>query len=115
MFTYTHHIFVCVNQRPAGHPKGDCATTGSRAVFQKFQEETEKRQLWETVAVSGSTCLGACSLGPVVVVYPEGVWYGKVGVGDVEEILDQHVVGGRPVERLLLAHLAAAAGTGSGD
>lgn len=102
MFKYTHHIFVCVNQRPAGHPKGDCAGKGSRALFQKFQEETEKRQLWETVAVSGTTCLGPCAVGANVVIYPEGVWYAKVRPEDVEEILDQHVVGGAPVKRLLL-------------
>ncbi|HTX55183.1 MAG TPA: (2Fe-2S) ferredoxin domain-containing protein [Candidatus Baltobacteraceae bacterium] len=105
MFNYRHHIFVCVNQRPPGHPKGDCATKQSRDLLRKFQEETEKRQLWETVAVSGSTCLGACMQGPVVVVYPEGTWYGQVKVQDVEEIMDQHVVGGKPVERLLLATL----------
>jgi hypothetical protein len=72
VFKYAHHIFVCINQRPAGHPKGDCASKGSRDVFKKFQEETEKRQLWETVTVSGSTCLGPCALGANVVIYPEG-------------------------------------------
>ncbi len=105
MFQYRHHIFICINQRPPGHPKGDCASKQSRELFKKFQEETEKRQLWETVAVSGSTCLGPCATGPTVVVYPEGVWYGKVGIKDVEEIMDQHVVGGKPVERLLLSNL----------
>ncbi len=103
MFNYTHHIFVCINQRPPGHPKGDCASKGSREVFRKFQEETEKRQLWEKVAVSGSTCLGPCAVGANVVVYPEGIWYAKVTVNDVEEIMDQHVVGGKPVGRLFLA------------
>ena len=115
VFNYRHHIFVCINQRPPGHPKGDCGSKGSRQLFQKFQEETEKRQLWETVAVSGSTCLGACNLGPVVVVYPEGTWYGKVSVADVEEIMDQHIVGGKSVERLLLSRLVEAAGQGGGD
>lgn len=110
MFQYRHHIFVCINQRPAGHPKGDCASKQSRDVFKKFQEETEKRQLWETVAVSGSTCLGPCAMGANVVIYPEGVWYGQVGVKDVEEIVEQHVVGGKPVERLLLSTLMAKAG-----
>ena len=55
--------------------------------------------------MSGSSCLGPCGLGPTVVVYPEGIWYGKVGVKDVEEIMDQHVLGGKPVERLLLSNL----------
>ena len=79
-------------------------------MFQKFQEEVEKRQLWEKVAVNGTTCLGPCNLGASVVVYPEGIWYGQVGVKDVEEIMDQHIVGGKPVERLLLSTLAAAMG-----
>ncbi len=108
MFKYRHHIFICVNQRTAGHPKGDCASKGSRAVFQKFQEETEKRRLWDSVMVNGTTCLGPCSTGPTVVVYPEGVWYGKVTVQDVEEIMDQHILGGKPVERLLLEKLVPA-------
>jgi (2Fe-2S) ferredoxin len=45
-----------------------------------------------------------------VVVYPEGIWYGQVGVKDVEEIVDQHIVGGKPVERLLLSNLMATMG-----
>ena len=110
MFQYRHHIFVCINQRPPGHPKGDCASKGSRDVFQKFQEETEKRQLWETVAVNGTTCLGPCSLGASVVIYPEGIWYGQVKVGDVEEIMDRHILGGKPVERLLLSALMSETG-----
>jgi (2Fe-2S) ferredoxin len=79
-------------------------------VFQKFQEELEKRQLWERVAVNGTTCLGPCNFGASVVVYPEGTWYGTVGVKDVEEIVDKHIVGGKPVERLLLSKLVAAMG-----
>jgi (2Fe-2S) ferredoxin len=107
---YTHHIFVCINQRPPGHPKGDCASKGSREVFQKFQEEVEKRQLWERVAVNGTTCLGPCNFGASVVVYPEGTWYGQVSAKDIEEIVDEHIVGGKPVERLLLSNLVAAMG-----
>ncbi|MBI4736248.1 MAG: (2Fe-2S) ferredoxin domain-containing protein [candidate division NC10 bacterium] len=110
MLKYRHHIFVCINQRPPGHPEGDCSSKGSRDVFQKFQEEVEKRQLWERVAVNGTTCLGPCNLGASVVVYPEGIWYGQVGVKDVEEIMDQHIVGGKPVERLLLSNLMATMG-----
>jgi (2Fe-2S) ferredoxin len=110
VFKYRHHVFICINQRPAGHPKGDCASKASRDVFQKFQEEVEKRQLWESVAVNGTTCLGPCNLGASVVIYPEGTWYGQVTPKDVEEIVEQHIVGGKPVERLLLTNLAAAMG-----
>jgi len=102
VFNYTHHIFVCINQRPAGHPKGDCATKGSRDVFRKFQKRRRSASSGEGGG-ERSTCLGPCAVGANVVVYPEGVWYAKVTTSDVEEIMDQHVVGGKPVERLLLA------------
>src|SRR3989304_1791867 len=79
MIHYRHHIFVCMNARPPGHPKGDCAGKGGRDTMAAFQEEMEKRGLWEKVGLNGCTCLGPCQLGPTVVVYPEGVWDGKVG------------------------------------
>ena len=108
MFNFTHHIFVCINQRPAGHPKGCCASKGSRDVLQKFQEELERRQLLGTVMVNGATCLGPCATGPSVVIYPEGTWYGQVKLDDVNEIIEQHVVGRKPVERLLLQNMVQA-------
>jgi (2Fe-2S) ferredoxin len=54
------------------------------------------------VRINASGCLDRCELGPTMVVYPEGVWYHYETVADVEEILQSHVVGGRPVERLML-------------
>jgi (2Fe-2S) ferredoxin len=105
MITYRHHIFVCMNARPPGHPKGDCTGKGGRDAMAAFQEEMEKRGLWEKVGLNGCTCLGPCQLGPTVVVYPEGVWYGKVGPADVAEIMEKHILGGQPVERLFLKTL----------
>ncbi|MFI5290815.1 MAG: (2Fe-2S) ferredoxin domain-containing protein, partial [Polyangia bacterium] len=52
------------------------------------------------VAVTEAGCLGPCFDGPTVVVYPEGVWYANVTIADVDEIVREHLVGGRPVERL---------------
>jgi (2Fe-2S) ferredoxin len=54
------------------------------------------------VRINASGCLDRCELGPTMVVYPEGVWYHYETVADVEEILQSYVVGGRPVERLML-------------
>ena len=58
--------------------------------------------LLETVKVNTTNCLGPCRSGPTLVVYPEGVWYGGLQVGDVAEIVREHLVGGRPVARCML-------------
>ncbi len=96
------HIFVCMNTRPPGHPKGSCGTSGANDVLRCFQEELENRNLFGKVLLSGSTCLGPCSWGPTVVIYPEGTWYGRLKSDDVPEIIEKHIVNGEPVERLLM-------------
>ncbi|MBF0188149.1 MAG: (2Fe-2S) ferredoxin domain-containing protein [Magnetococcales bacterium] len=94
------HVFVCMNSRPPGHPKGSCQTQGAGPVIEAFAGEMEKRGLWGRVALTTTGCMGPCDQGPTVVVYPEGVWYGKVKPEDVGEIFDQHLEAGNPVERL---------------
>jgi len=54
------------------------------------------------VRVNTSGCLDRCELGPVCVVYPEGVWYSYVDEEDIDEIIDSHIVNGKPVKRLML-------------
>ncbi|MBF0426652.1 MAG: (2Fe-2S) ferredoxin domain-containing protein [Magnetococcales bacterium] len=97
-----HHVFVCMNQRPEGHPRGSCGALGAGAVREVFANELEKRNLAEQIQVTGTFCMGPCDRGPTVVVYPEGVWYGGVKPQDVGEIFDKHLLGGEPVKRLRL-------------
>ncbi|MFN3976914.1 MAG: (2Fe-2S) ferredoxin domain-containing protein [Aquificaceae bacterium] len=98
------HVFVCVNQRPPGHPMGSCAEKGSREIYQAFMEKLQMDpELFMSVAITPTGCLGPCGLGPTLVVYPEGVWYGNVRVQDVEEIVQSHLKGGKPVERLVVS------------
>ena len=61
------------------------------------------RNLAKTIRANVAGCLDACAQGVAVVVYPEGVWYGGVTVADVPEIVESHLIGGRPVERLVFA------------
>ncbi len=97
------HVFICTNQRPEGHPRGSCAARGTMKVWQKFAEILNEKQLFNEVAVSGvRSCLGPCGMGPIVVVYPDNVWYGQVTEADVSEIFESHLIGGNPVERLVL-------------
>jgi (2Fe-2S) ferredoxin len=100
MARFDHHVFVCTNERPAGHPKGCCAADGGREVRSRFKEELERRGLRGRVRANAAGCLDLCECGVTVVVYPDEVWYGRVTVDDVAEIVERHLVGGEPVERL---------------
>lgn len=100
MPSWKHHVFVCTNKRPPGHPKGSCAERGSPDLMMALTEEVDRRELFETVKVNSSSCLGPCRSGPTLVVYPENIWYAGVTVQDVREIVQSHFVEGRPVARL---------------
>lgn len=94
------HVFVCVQQRPMGHPRGSCSQSDAGGVAEEFYNQLQIRQCFEKVQISTSSCLGPCMNGPSVLVYPEGVMYGGVTKQDVAEIFDAHLEGGTPVERL---------------
>jgi (2Fe-2S) ferredoxin len=99
---FVRHLFVCENRRPPEDPRGSCGCKGSPAIRAALKEELKRRGLKGKVRANAAGCLDACAHGPTVVVYPEGVWYGGVRPEDVPEIVEQHVIGGRPVERLLI-------------
>jgi (2Fe-2S) ferredoxin len=98
---FRHHLFICENRRPDGARQGSCAARGSEALRQAFKNELIRRGLTGEIRANSAGCLDLCAQGPVVVVYPEGTWYVGVGPEDVAEIVQQHLVGGVPVERLL--------------
>ncbi len=97
-----HHVFVCGNRRPPGHPKGCCQDRGAAPLMQQLQFEVERAGLYGQVAVTATGCLGPCDRGPTMVVYPDGAWYGQVKTDDVAEIVESHLSGGTAVERLLI-------------
>ena len=101
---YKHHVFFCLNQREAGAARPSCANCGA----EKMQEYAKKRIKKLGLAGEGQVrinkagCLDRCELGPVLVVYPEAVWYTFIDESDIDEIVDSHLVGGKIVERLLV-------------
>lgn len=97
------HVFVCVQNRPMGHPRPACGQKNAAEVAEEFYWQLQQRQLFDRVAVSTSSCFGPCSEGPSVLVYPEGVMYAKVSKDDVAEIFDQHLEKGEPVGRLRMS------------
>jgi (2Fe-2S) ferredoxin/ABC-type hemin transport system substrate-binding protein len=90
------HLLVCTAAWELG-----CRRKGSEEILARFQRELRDRGLRSEAAATACECVGGCRLGPNVVVYPDGVWYGAVSPDDVPAIVEQHVVGGAPVARLL--------------
>jgi (2Fe-2S) ferredoxin len=105
MARFRHHVFVCENRRPEDDPRGCCACKGSEAIRQALKGELKRRGLKGTVRANAAGCLDACAYGPTIVVYPEGVWYGRVRLEDVPEIVERHLVHGEPVTRLMIPEL----------
>jgi (2Fe-2S) ferredoxin len=97
---FTHHIFVCCNQRSPDHPRGCCDPEGAERLRQKFKVELERRGISGLVRANRSGCLDQCELGPTVVIYPQAIWYWRVQTSDVQRIIDLTVLGGRTLEDL---------------
>lgn len=97
---FTHHIFVCCNQRQPGHSRGCCDPEGAERLRELFKAETKKRKLDPLVRANKAGCLDQCEHGPTVVIYPQGVWYGHVQPADVPRIIEETIVNGRIIEEL---------------
>lgn len=98
---YRAHVFACTNTRPEGHPRGSCARRGSEKLRNYMKVRAKELQI-EGVRINNAGCLDRCELGPVMVVYPEGVWYAVRTFEDVDEILQTHLIDGGRVDRLML-------------
>jgi (2Fe-2S) ferredoxin len=94
-----HHIFVCSSSRINGQQKGFCFSKSAVDIVNNFMEEVQDRGL--EIMVTNTGCFGICDKGPIVVIYPEGIWYGSVTPDDVEEIMDA-LEEGTEVKRLEL-------------
>jgi len=100
-----HHVFVCTGT--------SCSAVGSAEVRDAFERELTERGLLfgkekkgknprGSIVLSESSSVGFCAIGAAVMVYPDGVWYAQVRAGDVPEIIEEHLVNGRVVQRLAL-------------
>lgn len=100
MSYYQHHVFFCCNQREAGEACcNDRGATEIRA-YAKDRVKALKLNGQGKVRINSAGCLDRCDDGPVIVVYPEEVWYTYVDKADIDEIIEEHLVHGRIVERL---------------
>jgi (2Fe-2S) ferredoxin len=98
---YDKHVFVCTNQR-VNSERPSCGEEHGLELVKAFKKEIKDRGLSVNMRAQKAGCFDICELGPSVVVYPEGIFYGKVQLSDVMEIVEEHLVNDRPVERLRL-------------
>ena len=100
--TYSYHVFCCTNRRPDGHKLGCCASKGAEPLRNYMKARAKELGIPGT-RINAAGCLDRCADGPVMVVYPEGVWYRYDSEADIEAILNDHLIGGQPVDRLRLS------------
>ncbi|MBE6906998.1 NADH-quinone oxidoreductase subunit NuoF [Marasmitruncus massiliensis] len=90
---YRSHVLVCGGT--------GCTSSGSEKIIKAFEDEIQATGLTNEVKVIKTGCFGLCALGPVVIIYPEGAFYSRVKPEDIKEIVDEHLLKGRIVKRLL--------------
>ena len=106
-----HHVFVCRGT--------SCSAVGSAEVIAAFEHELLSRGIMFGKAVKGKnprgsvvltecSSVGFCAIGAAVMVYPDGIWYGQVRAADAPEIVEEHLINGRVVERLALLQVPSA-------
>ena len=93
MNIYRSHVLICGGT--------GCTSSGSKALQKEFADQLKAKDLENEVKLVETGCFGLCALGPVVVVYPEGAFYSCVQVEDVKDIVEEHLLKGRIVTRLL--------------
>ena len=100
MSYYKHHVFFCTNKREDG--SACCQDFDAQAMRDYLKAQVKARGLAGPggVRINTAGCLDRCDLGPVLVIYPEAVWYTYVDREDLDEILERHLEGGEVVERL---------------
>jgi len=94
---YRAHVLVCGGT--------GCTSSGSGELIERFGKDLAEKGLDKEVKVVRTGCFGLCEAGPIVIVYPEGAFYSRVKLEDVDEIVEEHLLKGRIVERLILSSI----------
>ncbi|WP_029147612.1 ferredoxin [Methylophilus sp. 5] len=99
---FQYHVFFCLNQRENG--EDCCMNRGAEAVFDYMKKKVKQQGLAGAgkVRINRAGCLDRCAEGPVMVVYPDAVWYTFVDESDIDDIIESHLQQGKVVERLLV-------------
>ncbi|MBK7970620.1 MAG: (2Fe-2S) ferredoxin domain-containing protein [Bacteroidetes bacterium] len=98
---FEKHVFICTNERAAGERKS-CGNAHGLELVKCFKKQLKDLGLNTKIRAQQPGCLDACEHGPALVVYPDGVFYGGVEISDVDQIVNDHLINNKPVERLVI-------------
>jgi len=104
---YDKHIFICVNQRAPEAPRKSCGEAHGLEIVDAFKNKLKELNLPIKLRAQKAGCLDVCDFGQTIAIYPDGVFYVGVQLSDVEEIINEHIINNRPVERLRLENVRA--------
>ena len=102
MSYYKHHVFFCTNERTDGRRCCEHAGASKLRAYAKARIKELGLSGKGEIRINTSGCLDRCGSGPVIVVYPEETWYTFVDEQDIDEIIEEHLINHRPVQRLLI-------------
>ena len=97
-----HHVLMCTGGKLVGDKKGVCHARGAVDLVTQLMMELEDRELTSETIVSATSCFGICEKGPLMVVYPEGTWYGNLDAQAIETIAEEHLEGGTVVDEYVI-------------
>ena len=103
-----HHVFVCTGKSCSAVESGEVKEAFERELLSRqllFGKEKKGKNPKGSILVTECGSVGFCAIGAAVMVYPDGIWYAQVRAGDVAEIVEEHLINGRVVERLALLRL----------
>lgn len=102
MSLYQKHVFICENVRDDSDSRGSCSRKGSPDFRNKLKDEIDHLGLKSKIRINKAGCLGTCNQGISMVIYPEGIWYGKVTEADLPEIIEKSLLNNEKIDRLLM-------------
>lgn len=97
---FAKHIFICTNQRAPGATRRSCGDAHGMEIVDAFRKKLKEHNLSYPVRAQKAGCLDICDFGQTIAIYPEGVFYVGVELSDVDEIINEHILNDRTVERL---------------
>ncbi len=89
---YSKHIFFCTNERKPGHPRGCCAEKNALKIRAYMKAKIKEFGI-KNIRINTSGCLDRCELGPTIVIYPDNIWYNYSSIVDIDEIIQDHIIG----------------------